>query len=262
MAPFRSSHALIRRPNPIATPSSTDNNYLRVATNPISADNTLVLIGIDRSISTDPNLKTVDATQQGFKSNQDITRLEPKYLITVSKLGIQQVYSFEIGKFSLNPNHSKPQLPYLLLDLSGWRKQLLTRDPVEVGLQITNYVVSFLELKGIYDLWSDVGIDHEGARRAQSSYLEQVIAAALDQNEFPELLTAMPNTNWRSEIEDLGAALAIRYHLNSLYSGMLQSSDPQKRDPLYRTLRANMTDSSDRQLSALDMRANVGVSQC
>src|ERR1700677_3180541 len=76
------------------------NNYLRVGAYDLSPDNHLVLIGTDESLKVNPAANTLNAELAGFKSvdGKDIQHLDPKFLITMTKNGIQLTYSFDLGK--------------------------------------------------------------------------------------------------------------------------------------------------------------------
>jgi hypothetical protein len=235
--------------------AQSDKNYLRVGVYDLSADNHIILIGIDQTIKMNPTANTLNAQGAGFRSvdGKDIQHLDPKFLLTMTRNGIQLIYTFDLGKVKTKDGTPVANMPSVLLDLQKMKKQLIEHSAPELGIEVVRLLLGNTFVHGGQVLTAPFFNRGEGGRQFQAKYLEGIIAEALDTEDFPALRNAINSKDWLLALEDLGAALTIRFHLESIPKGVVQTQ--ASRILYYRTLRANHLDHSSRQFDQINMLA-------
>jgi hypothetical protein len=202
------------------SPSSIEmetHNDLLIGEYKLKDEQRLVLIGVNSDLSG----YEFNAKQIGFQSphGHDLSRVDPKFLMSFNKRGLQRVYSFEYGntlkrRIVASPEHEgqfylkfksrdqEPKLPQMLVDLTDTK---VSKRPL-AWLQAVSHILSFTYLAPV-----SVAIDQlvditEAKKEYQAGYLERWIQLALD-GHLPEF----KQTISEEELLKLGGSLRIRF---------------------------------------------------
>ena len=217
------------------SPASAANreDYLRVGARPVvDPSNRMVLLGIDRQDRVTG--AKLDIRPLGFRGD-DLSQVDPKFLMTVNKWGVQKVYSFELGNFPkmmttmcggsknqmMCERQAHPEqwsdLPMPILDVPNAKQSQMLVTAVAVGLTIAK----FSPLAPIAVLAEAIIKQGHRERSKVAGYLQAVVDATIDENRFPDL----QKTLTRQQIIELGAALNIRYNPQGRFAGTFIPND-------------------------------------
>jgi hypothetical protein len=177
----------------------------------------LVLIGVNSDLSG----YEFNAHQIGFSSphGHDLTRVDPKFLMSFNQKGLQRVYSFEYGnslkrRIIPSPEHDgqfylkfktrdhEPKLPQMLVDLTDTK---LAKRPL-AWLQVVSHILSFTYLAPVSVVVDQLVDITEAKKEYQAGYLERWIQMALD-GQLPEFKQIVSE----EELLKLGGSLRIRF---------------------------------------------------
>jgi hypothetical protein len=180
----------------------------------------LILIGLNKSL----NQYSFNAKDLGFRELAgDITKIDPKFLISLNKRGVQRVYTFEYGNSSKRRlkeamESSKSHRLYYLKDKSSDRVSRLPRLLLDVRevksrKKWLGYLKSAMSLVGyspfayIKHTFDQILKVIEIKMYYQASYLSQLVEKTLTQDMFPELVKAIG----KDELLQIGSSLRLRY---------------------------------------------------
>ena len=202
-----------------------------------------VLIGTRSDDSRYPTAEDLRAIGFGGALPPAPHRMDPSYLILLDEKGVESIYSFELGSFFTDaemrrfgspksreqyPNlfkqfehpEKRAGLPPKLLSVQHAKGELTARFAGEVTLT----GAQFAPLVGIPAAIILLIIKQdEKIKDRQASFLSRAIDLELRNHAIPELSQAFS----KDELEQLAAALLIRYNIETQWKGLIVPSDKQ-----------------------------------